>query len=68
MLIRTLLSWLATWPVAMAFRWLAVERLSPVPFGSFVSFSLVVLFTNVLLLSIWRWPFALNNSLRKRGV
>lgn len=68
MLVRTVLSWLATWPVAMAFRWLIVERLSPVSLGDFVSFSLVVLFTNLILLVIWRWSFALNNSLRKRGV
>jgi|SRR6185312_14073661 len=68
MLVRTVLSWLATWPVAMAFRWLIVERVSPVALGDFVSFSLVVLFTNIILLVIWRWSFALNNSLRKRGV
>ena len=68
MLVRTLLCWVATWPVAMAFRWLMVERLSPVPLDSFLSFATVVLIANTVLLIVWRWPFALNNSLRKRGV
>jgi hypothetical protein len=68
MLVRTILAWLATWPVAMLFRWLLVERLSPVSIGSFLSFSTVVLIVNTILLALWRWPFTLNNSLRKRGV
>lgn len=68
MLIRTILSWLASWPVAMLLRWLLVERISPVTVGAFASFSLVVLLTNLVILIVWRWPFALNNSLRKRGV
>ena len=67
MLVRTILCWLATWPVAMFFRWLLVERVSPVSLGSFLSFSAVVLIVNCALLLIWRWPFTLNNSLRKRG-
>lgn len=67
MLLRTLLCWLATWPVAMFFRWLLVERVAPVSFGSFLSFSIVVLIVNFILLVVWRWPFTLNNSLRKRG-
>ncbi len=68
MLVRTMLAWLATWPVAMLFRWLLVERFNPVPLGSFLSFSTVVLIVNMVLLALWRWPFTLNNSLRKRGV
>jgi hypothetical protein len=68
MVLRTMLCWLATWPVAMFFRWLLVERVNPVAPGSFLSFSTVVLIVNCLLLLIWRWPFTLNNSLRKRGV
>lgn len=66
MLLRTVLAWLATWPVAMAFRWLLVERLSPVSPGSFLSFATVVLIVNTCLLLLWRWPFALNNNLRTR--
>lgn len=68
MVLRTLLCWLASWPVAMFFRWLLVERVTPVSLGSFLSFSAVVLITNFILLVIWRWPFTLNNSFRKRGV
>lgn len=68
MLIRTVFSWLATWPVAMAFRWLQIERVNPVPASAFLSFALVVLAFNLCLLLLWRWPFALNNDLRKRGV
>ena len=65
---RTMICWLATWPVAMFFRWLLVERVSPVSLNSFLSFSAVVLVVNFMLLLIWRWPFTLNNSLRKRGL
>jgi hypothetical protein len=69
MLTRTLLAWLATWPVAMGFRWLLVDRVKvpPVSFSSFLSFALVTLFFNMVLLTVWRWPFALNNSLRKNN-
>jgi hypothetical protein len=66
MLLRTLFSWVVTWPVAMAFRWFIVERLSPVSWQSFLSFSLVVLIVNLILLTIWRGPFAMSNSLRRR--
>lgn len=67
MLRRTLLAWVIAWPVAMALRWFMVERLAPVPLESFVSFSIVVLLANLIILVVWRWPFALNNSLRQRG-
>jgi hypothetical protein len=67
---RTILSWLAAWPVAMALRWLLVDRVKvpPVTFSSFLSFALVTLIFNTALLLLWRWPFALSNDLRKRGV
>ncbi|HEY0757103.1 MAG TPA: DUF3054 domain-containing protein [Ktedonobacteraceae bacterium] len=68
MLIRTALCWLATWPLAMFLRWLLVERVTGFTLNDFVSFSVVVLITNLIILSAWRWPFSLNNSLRKRGV
>lgn len=70
MLRRTALSWLASWPVAMLFRWLLVDRVTvpPITFGDFLSFSLVALIFNTGLLLLWRWPFSLNNDLRKRGV
>lgn len=68
MLVRTLLAWLVTWPVAMALRWLQVDRVTATPPGAFFSFAVVALLFNLALLTIWRWPFAFNNDLRKRGL
>jgi hypothetical protein len=63
-----LTSWLAEW-LTPVFGWLPVEHIDqPASLGSFISFSLVALIANLILLIIWRGPFALNNSLRKRGV
>ena len=61
MVIRTALAWLLAWPVAMLLRGIFVDHGVPP-----LSFALIVLVFNMLLLLIWRWPFALNNSLRKR--
>jgi hypothetical protein len=61
MVIRTAVSWLLAWPVAMLLRGIFVDHGVPK-----FSFAIVVLLFNMLLLLIWRWPFALNNSLRKR--
>ena len=30
-------------------------------------FALIALVFNLAVLEVWRWPFALNNSMRKRG-
>lgn len=70
MFMRTILCWLATWPVAMALRWLQIDRVKtpPTPLGSFLAFAVVALLFNTALLLLWRWPFAANNNLRKRGV
>lgn len=70
MVIRTLFAWLVTWPVAMGLRWLLVDRtqVPPTAFSSFLSFAIVALAFNTGLLLLWRWPFALNNDLRKRGI
>jgi Protein of unknown function (DUF3054) len=61
MVIRTAVAWLLAWPVAMLLRGIFVDHGVPP-----LSFALIVLLFNMLLLLIWRWPFALNNSLRKR--
>jgi len=66
MLLRTVLAWLVSWPVAMAMRWLQVDRVTGTPPGAFLAFAVVALFFNLALLAIWRWPFALNNDLRTR--
>jgi hypothetical protein len=69
MLIRTLLCWLATWPVAMALRWLLVDRVTGVTVGQFLSFSVVALLVNALLLAVvWRWLFALNSKVRTQNL
>jgi hypothetical protein len=62
MVIRTAVAWLIAWPVAMLLRGIFVDHGVPK-----FSFAIVVLLFNMLFLLIWRWPFALNNSLRKRG-
>lgn len=59
---RTALAWLLAWPVAMLLRGFFVDHRIPP-----LSFAAVVLLFNMLLLLVWRWPFALNNSMRKRG-
>ena len=61
MAIRTTLAWLLGWPIAMFLRGIFVDHGIP-PF----SFAFIVLLFNTVLLLVWRWPFALNNSLRKR--
>jgi len=63
MAIRTALAWLLSWPVTMVLRGIFVDHGIP-PY----TFALIVLIFNMAILLIWRWPFALNNSLRKRGV
>ena len=61
MVIRTAVAWLLAWPVAMLLRGIFVDHAVPP-----LSFAIIVLLFNLLLLLVWRWPFALNNSLRKR--
>ncbi len=61
MAMRTLLGWVLSWPVAMALRGIFVDH--AVPHWTFAVIALVV---NTAFLLIWRWPYALNNSLKKR--
>jgi hypothetical protein len=60
MAIRTALAWILAWPVGLLLRWLFVGRVPP------LSFALIVLSFNLAVLLVWRWPYALNNSIRKR--
>ncbi len=62
MVIRTAVAWLLAWPVAMLLRGIFVDHGVPP-----LNFAVVVLLFNMLLLLIWRWPFALNNKMRKRN-
>ena len=63
MVIRTALAWLLSWPVAMLLRGIFYDHGIPP-----LSFAIIVLLFNTALLLVWRWPFALNNSMRKRRV
>jgi hypothetical protein len=60
MAIRTILAWVLSWPVAMALRGIFVDHAVPP-----ISFALITLIFNTFILLIWRWPFALNNSIKK---
>src|SRR5437763_16738114 len=60
MAIRTVLAWVLSWPVAMALRGIFVDHAVPP-----ISFALITLIFNTLILLVWRWPFALNNSIKK---
>ena len=60
MAIRTILAWILSWPVAMALRGIFVDHAVPP-----ISFALITLIFNTFILLIWRWPFALNNSIKK---
>lgn len=53
MLGRTALAWLAAWPVALLLRWAFTGRVPP------VSFALVALIANTIILSLWRGIYAL---------
>ncbi|HEY6407154.1 MAG TPA: DUF3054 domain-containing protein [Ktedonobacteraceae bacterium] len=59
---RTLSGWALSWPVAMALRGIFVDHAVP-PW----TFALIALVVNAVLLLIWRWPYALNNSLKRRA-
>ncbi len=60
MAIRTALAWLLSWPVAMLLRGIFVDHGVPP-----LTFALIVLLFNMLLLVVWRWLFSLYNSRRK---
>ncbi|MBO0794899.1 MAG: DUF3054 domain-containing protein [Ktedonobacteraceae bacterium] len=57
---RTLLAWLCSWPLGMLLRCIAEQRIPNYTFFivSFLSIAVILL--------IWRWPFALTNSIRYR--
>ena len=56
----TVLAWILSWPVAMALRGIFVDHAVPP-----ISFALITLIFNTFILLIWRWPYALNNSIKK---
>ena len=58
---RTLLAWLASWPVAMILRGIFVDHAIP-PW----TFWLVAFLANTILLLIWRVPLAFLGQVRER--
>jgi hypothetical protein len=60
---RTAIAWLISWPVALLLRGILIDHGIP---G--YMFSLIALVFNLVVLEVWRWPFALNNSMRQRGM
>jgi hypothetical protein len=62
---RTALAWALSWPVALALRWLFVDRLRNTPASDFLSFALVTFVFVPAILLIWRWPFAINQRMKK---
>ena len=62
---RTALAWALSWPVALVLRWFFVDRSRGTPPNAFFSFALVTFLFVLVILLIWRWPFAVNQSMKK---
>lgn len=62
MVIRTVVAWVLSWPVALVLRGIFVDHTVPP-----LSFAIVTLIANTVLLLVWRWPYALNNSLKQKS-
>ncbi len=58
---RTVLAWLLSWPLAMALRGIFVDHGIPP-----LTFAIITLVFNTGILLLWRWLFALNNSIKQR--
>jgi len=67
MAMRTALAWLLSWPVGLLLRWFFVDRLKnpPTSAGDFTAFATVTFLFNMIVLLIWRVPYALNNKARE---
>jgi hypothetical protein len=60
----TFLSWIAAWPLALVLHFLFNRELPSV--STVVTFGLVTLISNSVLLSVWRVPFAITNETKDR--
>ncbi len=67
MAMRTALAWLLSWPIGLLLRWLFVDRLKnpPTSVDAFTAFATVTFLFNMVVLLIWRVPYAINNRARK---
>jgi hypothetical protein len=59
---RTIIAWGLSWPLSMVFRGVFVDHGVPP-----LSFAIVTLIFNMMILLIWRWPFALNNNNKQKA-
>jgi hypothetical protein len=62
---RTIFAWAFSWPVALALRWLFVDRLRGTSASAFFTFAVITFLFVLVILLIWRWPYALNESTKK---
>ena len=62
---RTALAWALSWPVALALRWFFVDRSRGTSASAFFTFALVTFLFVLVILLIWRWPYAVNQSTKK---
>lgn len=62
---RTIRAWALSWPVALALRWFFVDRLRGTSASAFFTFALVTFLFVLVILLIWRWPYAVNQSMKK---
>ncbi|TMC17755.1 MAG: DUF3054 domain-containing protein [Chloroflexi bacterium] len=62
MVARTALAWLTAWPLAMALRGFVVDRAIPP-----LTFAVITLVSNTILLLLWRAPLALLVKQRRRS-
>jgi hypothetical protein len=62
---RTILAWALSWPVALALRWFFVDRSRGTSASAFFTFALVTFLFVLVILLIWRWPYAVNQSMKK---
>ena len=62
---RTIFAWALSWPVALALRWFFVDRSRGTPADAFFTFALVTFLFVLVVLLVWRWPYAINESMKK---
>lgn len=59
---RTAIAWVPAWVISMILWGIFFDHGVPASAFMLISFAF-----NLAILEIWRWPFALNNLVRKRG-
>jgi hypothetical protein len=62
---RTIFAWALSWPVALALRWFFVDRSRGTSSSAFFTFALITFLFVLVVLLVWRWPYAINQSMKK---